>query len=71
MIEKIQEEKAVLCNLISAYVMRIPHSVANGSIQKVREWKHDRAKAESILRNKRSSVHELTELLKKVEEKYK
>lgn len=67
MIESIQQEKAQLCKRIGDLTMRIPHSVCNGSVQLVRKWKEDRAKAEKMLRNTRASVNDLRSILSMME----
>lgn len=67
MIESIQSEKAILCKRLGDLVMRIPPSVSNGSVQTVRQWKEDRAKAEKKLRNTRSSVNDLKSTLSMME----
>ena len=67
MIESIQEEKAFLCKRLGDLVMRIPSVVCNGSVQTVRKWKEDRAKAEKVLKNTRSSVNELKSMLSMME----
>lgn len=67
MIESIQSEKALLCKRIGDLTMRIPPSVCNGSVQLVRQWKEDRAKAEKMLRNTRSSVNDLKSTLSMME----
>ncbi len=59
MYESVQVEKAELCKKLGDLTMRIPHSVRNGSVQTVREWKENRQKAEKVLRNKASSVNQL------------
>ena len=70
MIEPIQEEKAILCKRLGDLVMRIPQGVASGSIQMVRSWKHERKKAASVLKDKRSSIPKLREVLT-IMEQYK
>jgi len=68
--DKIQEEKALLCKQIGDLTMKIPYSVQNGSVQLVRQWKIDRAKAEKIVRNKQSSTNDLRSCINSME-KYK
>lgn len=43
--DQIQEERALLCKRIGDLCMHVPSSVANGSIQFVRQWKEDRKQA--------------------------
>ena len=57
--DQIQEEKALLCKKIGDLCMRVPSSVANGSIQFVRQWKEDRKQAAKVVKSKRSSINEL------------
>lgn len=70
MIESIQQEKAILCKQLGELVMKIPPSICNGSVQLVRQWKEDRAKAEKVIRNKKASTNMLKSTLSLME-KYK
>ena len=63
----IQQEKAILCRELGALVMRIPPPVASGSIQLVREWKHERIKAASVLKNKSSSLPAIKRQLERMQ----
>lgn len=65
--ETIQEEKAVLIKKIGDLAMRIPQTVCNGSVQTVRQWKEDRAKAEKAIKNTRSSCNDLRSILSMME----
>lgn len=68
--DSIQEEKAILCRVLSETTMRVPAGVANGGIMAVRQWKIDRKKSQSVLADKRSSVNDLQQRID-VMEKYR
>jgi hypothetical protein len=53
------EEKAALALRLNELCRRCPRSVAQGSIQTVREWTAEQQKALKALKSKTASVHQL------------
>ena len=55
----VAEEKAALLLKLGPHLTKVPHSVANGSVNLTREWRRVRDAAAKVAGNKRASVHEI------------
>jgi len=56
----VAEEKAQLALILNRKITRCPSSVANGSVNLVREWRKTAHAARKVYASTRSSVQELT-----------
>lgn len=56
----VAEEKAALCLQIGELARKVPASVCNGSVNKVREWKAVAVSALKTAGSRRSAVPDLT-----------
>lgn len=56
----VAEEKAALCLTLGELCRKVPLSICNGDVKRVREWRGHLEKAQKVLSSKRSSVQELT-----------
>lgn len=54
------EEKAALCLTLGELCRKVPDSIRDGDVKKVREWRAHAEKAQKVLAGKRSSIAELT-----------
>ncbi|RUR69050.1 hypothetical protein EJP67_18490 [Variovorax guangxiensis] len=54
------EEKAALCLTLGELCRKVPHSICNGGVKSVREWRAHLEQAKKVLGAKRSSIAELT-----------
>lgn len=60
----VAQQKAELLLELGALIKVCPKAVANGSIQKVRQWRAKCEKARGVAGNPRSSVHDITRAIK-------